>query len=450
MLRIVIFVLLGALLSGYTCVRAQDSSSSSGEQPSGVTNPTQGADADSQFVSAEVTAAEAAISASNWKAAEGKLDPWLLSHPNDARALFDAGYVADAQNRLDDAASLYRRATAANPKSLEAHLSLGLLLARQGKPDDARPELVAATKLDPGEAGPALKARAWRALAQLDRPEPGVNNDTTAASNDLLEALRLSPERAADTLLAAGLAEQAGQIDAAEAAYRRILEKDPKSEPANSGLAHLLIRKKQYPEAETLLRSALEKLPDDPALTAQLAAVLAAQDNAEALPLLQKLHTAHPDDKAITSMLAGVLAVSGDAAGSDQLYLKLLVASPIDSDLLVAHGENLVSLKRFEEAFPVFGKATQLDPGNGAAWSGLAFTASKVKQPSVVLHALTERSKYLSENASTYFLWATSYDTLHDKVQAAVYYHHFLDSSAGRFPDQEWQARQRIQLLERK
>jgi predicted Zn-dependent protease len=449
-LRIVFFVLLGGLLSGSTCGRAQDSSSSSGEQPSGVTNPAQGPDADSQSLSAEVTAAEAAISASNWKAAEAKLDPWLLSHPNDARALFDAGYVADAQNRLDDAVSLYRRATAANPKSLEAHLSLGLLLARQGKPADARPELIAATKLDPGEAGPDLKARAWRALAQLDRPEPGANNDTTPASNDLLEALKLSPETPADTLFAASLAEQAGQIDAAEAAYRRILEKDPKSEPANSGLAHLLIRKKQYPEAETLLRSALEKRPDDPALTAQLAAVLAAQDDAEALPLLQKLHTAHPDDKAITSMLAGVSAVAGDAAGSDQLYLKLLAASPIDSDLLVAHGENLVSLSRFADAFSVFGKATEIDPANGAAWSGLAFTASKTKQPSVALHALTERSKYLPENASTYFLWATSYDTMHDKAQAAVYYHHFLDSSAGRFPDQEWQARQRLQLLERK
>ena len=53
---------------------------------------------------AEVTAAEAAIAGSDWKTAEAKLDPWLVSHPEDARALFDAGYVADAQNRLDDAA----------------------------------------------------------------------------------------------------------------------------------------------------------------------------------------------------------------------------------------------------------------------------------------------------------------------------------------------------------
>ncbi len=77
--------------------------------------------------------------------AEAKLDAWLTTHATDARALFDAGYVADAQNRLDDAVNLYRRATVADAQSFEAHLSLALLLARQKNLADARPELVAAT-----------------------------------------------------------------------------------------------------------------------------------------------------------------------------------------------------------------------------------------------------------------------------------------------------------------
>jgi hypothetical protein len=59
------------------------------------------------------------------------------------------------------------------------------------------------------------------------------------------------------------------------------------------------------------------------------------------------------------------------------------------------------------------------------------------------------RSKYLPEVPSTYFLWATSYDSLHQKAAAVAYYHHFLDSAAGKFPDQEWQARQRLILLEK-
>ncbi len=393
----------------------------------------------------EVADAEAAIVKSDWDTAEKKLTPYVAVHPDDARALFDAGYVADSQNRLDDAAGLYRRAVRANPKSFEAQLMLGLLLARQGKLADARPELAAATALEVGDAGPAAKARAWRALAQIDK-----SSDPVQSSTDLLEALKLTPETVDDTLLAAEIADQAGQYESAEAAYRRVLAKDPKSASANAGLAHLLIARKQYPEAETMLRSALEQSPDDPALTAQLATVLVAENKAEAVPLLEKLHDAHPKDASITEMLAQVLAESGDTAGSDRLYAILLASNPNDASLLVAHGQNLVRELKLMEAFGVFDKATQLDPANADAWSGLAFAASKTGQPAIVLHALTMRSKYLPENPSTYFLWATAYDTLHNKAAASAYYHHFLDAAGGKFPNEEWQAKQRLIVLEKK
>jgi tetratricopeptide (TPR) repeat protein len=399
----------------------------------------------SQPVSAEVVKAEAAIVNSDWKTAETKLASWLAAHPADARALFDAGYVADAQNRLDEAAGLYRRAVEANPQSFEAHAELGLLLARQGKPVEAKPELAVATQLEAGDAGDGAKARVWRALAQIDRAE-----DPAKASEDLLEALKLSPESPEDTLLAASLADQSGHYEAAEQAYRRVLAKEPNSAPANAGLAHLLIARKEYPEAEALLRKALAQSPDDPALTAQLATVLAAQDKAEALPLFQKLHDAHPQDAAISRMLAAVLAEAGDAAGSDKLYAALLAASPEDPALLVAHGQNLIHLLNYTAAFAAFDKATRLDSANADGWSGLAFAASRTNQPSITLHALTMRSKYLPEVPSTYFLWATAYDTLRQKAQAAAYYHHFLDSSAGKFPNQEWQAHQRLRVLEGK
>ena len=433
MSRLAFFVLLLASVATF----GQSSSQSSEQQAPAAATP--------QPVSEEVAEAEAAIVKSDWKAAETKLETWLAAHPADARALFDAGYVADAQNRPDDAVGLYRRAVEANPQSFEAHVEMGLLLARQGKQAEARPELAAATQLAPGVAGPDAKARAWRALAQIDR-----TNDPAEASTDLLEALKLAPETPEDTLLAASLADQSGQADAAEAAYRRVLAEDPKSAAANAGLAHILIARKQFPEAEALLRTALEKLPDDPVLSAQLAAVLAAQDKAEALPLLQKLHTALPNNAVISRMLAEVLAEAGDAAGSDKLYAGLLAAQPDDPELLVSHGQNLLHLLKYAEALAAFDKATRLDAANGDGWSGLAIAASRTNQPSITLHALTMRSRYLPELPSTYFLWATAYDSLHDKAAAVTYYHHFLDASAGKFPNQEWQARQRLLLLEGK
>jgi tetratricopeptide (TPR) repeat protein len=398
----------------------------------------------------ELTDAEESIATSDWKTASSKLDAYLLTHANDARALFDAGYVADHQDQLDRAASFYRRAVEANPSSFESHLGLGLLLARQGKRDEAHTELAAATALDPGAAGPELKARAWRALARLDKPGPDGEGNADLATKELLEALKISPETPDDTLLAADLAEAAGNHDAAAAAYRRILASDPKSVAANSGLAHVLIGLKQYPEAEKSIRAALQQQPENPVLNAQLATVLAAQNNPDALPLLQKLHTAHPESAPITSMLADVLAESGDAAGSDKLYTALLAKDPDDVSLLVSHGQNLVRQQQYSQALAAFDKAAKLDSANADAWSGIAFSASKLHQPSLAIHALTMRSKFLPDVPATYFLWATSYDTLNDRVAAITYYHHFLDSSGGKFPDQEWQAKQRLLVLEKK
>lgn len=421
--------------SGFPAL-AQESSSVQETQTPAVEGP-----------SLEIAKAEAAMVKSDWKTAEPIVDAWLAAHPADARALFDAGYMADAQGRNDDAVKFYRKAVEVDPKSFEAEISLGLLLARLGRAAEARPVLETATTLDPSPAGPAAKGKAWRAMARIDAHGIDGKPDPAQASIDLLEALKLSPETPEDTLMAAGLAEANGDSAAAETTYRNVLKKEPDSGPATAGLAHLLIAQKKYPEAEELLQTALKKTPDDPAMTAQLAAVLVAQDKAEALPLLQEFHAKHLQDAAIARMLAQVEADAGEYAESDLLYGPLLAASPKDSELLSGHGQNLIRLHRYAEAVEAFQSATAIDETNGDAWNGLAFAAFQTHQPAITLHALTMRSKYLPESATIYFLWATAYDTLHDKKQAAAYYHRFLESAAGKLPDQEWQARQRLALL---
>ncbi len=104
------------------------------------------------------------------------------------------------------------RAAAADATFFEPHLSLGLLLARNGQSKEAHAELTTATTLNAPD--PALKARAWRALARLDQ----LANDPAAASTDLLAAIKLSPETPSDILLSAELAEAIGDLSASEAA----------------------------------------------------------------------------------------------------------------------------------------------------------------------------------------------------------------------------------------
>jgi len=408
-------------------------------------------------VSAEVLKAEAAMQTGDWKTAEPVLDSWLAAHGEDGRALFDAAYIADAQGRDADATGLYRKALAVNSKSFEAEVSLGLLLARMGRAAEARPALWAATSMEPSADGAfdlkAAKAKAWRALAEIDahgvEGDGEVAKDPAQASIDLLEALKLSPENEGDTLLAASLAETSGDLAGAETAYRKALKGDADSGGAATGLAHVLIEEKKYPEAEELLTGALKRQPESAAMTAQLAAVYVAEDKSDALPLLVGWHAKHPQDAVLTRMLAGVEADAGEYEKSDVLYVELLTSKPKDGELLTGHGQNLIRQRRYAEALKVFEEATAVDETNGDAWNGVAFASFQTHQPQITIHALTVRSKYLPDSAIIYFLWATAYDTLHDKKQAVAYYHRFLESSAGKLPDQEWQAKQRLALMEK-
>ncbi len=400
--------------------------------------------------SPEVVKAETAIASRDYKTAEPLLNAWLASHPTDGRALFDAAYIADVENRSEDALGLYRRCVAADPKNFPAQISLGLLLARMGKPVEARQALVAATQLDPGVEGKTATAQAWRALAEIDRNGVDGKPDYAQASADMMEALKLTPETKHDTLFAAGLAEASGQSEEAEAAYRRLLAHDPNSMAATTGLAHVLISEKKYTDAEALLRPALEKSPDDITLTAQLAAVLVAEDKADAIPLLEKVHAQQPENDEITRMLAQVDADAGEFAQSDALYVALLSKRPKDADLLTGHGQNLIRQGQFTPALPVMEQATTLDPNNGDAWSGMAFAASELNQPQLVIQALTMRAKVLPDSAPVDFLFATAYDKLRDKKSAILYYQRFLDLDAGKLKNQEWQAKQRIELLQKR
>jgi predicted Zn-dependent protease len=217
---------------------------------------------------------------------------------------------------------------------------------------------------------------------------------------------------------------------------------------ANAGLAQLLIKQKKYSDAEPLLKSALARDPRDPGPNAQLATALLAQDkNDEALPVLETLSQLEPGNASVDQMLADAYSQAGHPEKAEPIYAKMALAQPGNEEILAGQGENLIRERQYLQAQTVLERAVRLKPDDGDAWSGLAFAASEDKQYSVALHALTMRAKYLEETPATYFLWATSYDNLHQSKQAQEYYHRFLAAAGGKFPDQEWQAKHRLVAL---
>jgi tetratricopeptide (TPR) repeat protein len=392
--------------------------------------------------------AEIKIDQKDFEGARALLAKYLRQNPVDARALFDLGYVEDATGHQEAAAVDYRKAITADPKQFEPHLSLGLLLAHQGLYSSAREEVKQATLLTPDPPNSAAQAQAFRTLAELDRTA-----DPPAARDALVEALKLSPETPADLLLTAQIAEANDDLELAQEAYQRLLATHPApsaslAASATGGLAQLLIKQKKYSEAEPLLKSALARDPHDVAMNAQLATALLGQGkNDEALPVLETLTQLEPGNASVNQMLADAYSQAGHPEKADPIYARMAQADPGNEDVLAAQGENLIRERQYPQAQDVLQRAVKLKPDDGDAWSGLAFAASENKQYQVALQALSMRAKYLPETPATYFLWATSYDSLHLSKLAREYYLKFLTASDGKFPDQEWQAKHRLVAL---
>jgi Tfp pilus assembly protein PilF len=408
--------------------------------------------ADSTTTASPLEQAEDAIAAQHYAEAKKLLLTITAANPKDARALYDLGYTDEALNDTTSSESAYRAAIAADPKNFEAHAALGVLLEPHN-PTEARKELASALELTPAANAAAARARVLRELAQLDAAA-----NPTAASDELLAAIKLTAETPQDTLLTAQIAENLGDPADAEAAYRRALLAGPNDPDAAYAFAGLLIREAKLPDAEAVLAPALKANPANSPLAAQLARVYMLQnEDAKAVPLLEAQHTQHPQDNATTRMLADIDSSTGKPDEADALYQQLLSASPDDIELLSARGDNLIRLNKPAEALALLQKAATLFLAKPAAlpstdsrvqlFNGLAFAASQNDQPSAVLAALDQRVQYAPETAPTLFLRATAHDHLHHVPQARSFYTQFIAAAGDKYPNETWEAKHRLIAL---
>jgi len=122
--------------------------------------------------------------------AEKALDYVLSLRPEDARALYNLGFVRAEQGRLDEALEISRRAVQADPALTAARLNLALLCLRQGRSDEAREQLEqVAAEAD----APADRVRAHASLARMlaEDTDPAQR---AAALGHAETALQLDPQ----------------------------------------------------------------------------------------------------------------------------------------------------------------------------------------------------------------------------------------------------------------
>jgi Flp pilus assembly protein TadD len=389
-------------------------------------------------------AAETAIEQQEFAKARQLVMAALTDHPQDTRALYDLGFIEFATDHKEQAEQDYRRVIEIDPTLPQAHMALARLFVTTDRKPEAREQLDLVIK-NPKASG-TLKGEAWRTLANLD-----LATDPSVARLDLLHALEVSPETPQDTLLTGHLAEALGDNETAIKAYRKLLTDKQLELDAYAALGRVYLKVQQNDQVITLLQDVQAAHPEDVSIVAEYATALAnTGQGAKALLLLEKAHEDEPSNTTVTRLLADVANTNGRPDEAEGLYVQLLKLTPKDPELLSSYGSSLIRQQRYFEAEPPLEQAVALKPDLGEAWGSLAFAASKQEQYQQVLTYLTQRKKYLPENASTYFLWATAYDKLRHTKEAIAYYHLFLDSSGGKFPDQEFQIRHRLIVLEHK
>ena len=409
-------------------------------------------DSDRQAPSPEAATlakAEAAIAGDRFADAVALLMPLATPGQGNERVFYDLGFAQDALGHDEAAATAYRRALSLDANDAAARVSLGLLLARGADRAAAEDQLIAATKIT--GAQPALIARAYRALAQIH-----LDTKPDAARADLLAALKLSTETPEDAALAAEIAVALHDDAAARDAYAHAAQMAPGDPEVAVGYARLLSRERKYAEAQAALQPAIAAHPDNRELLSESAAQQLLQGHTEdAIRSLEQLHAGAPGDRPIARLLASAYVTSGTPEKASPLYAALLAAQPDDTGLQVEWADCLIRQKRSAEAEPVLQHAlakpgASTDPQARAnAYGMLAFAASANHDAETVLKALATRETVAPSTAPYTFLSATAHDTLHHTKQAADQYRLFVQQSGGKFPDQEWQAQQRLHILDR-
>ena len=408
-----------------------------------------------------VAAAEKALEAGDTRTAQRDLTALAAERPADPRLQYDLGFAAEGNDDLATARKAYAAAIAAAPEMVEPRVALGLLDVRTGVDvDHGVGELRHAAAMT--SADPSIRARALRALAVVDQP-----TQPAQAQDELAQAIKLTGEKPQDVTLGADMANRAGDLPDAEAAYRRALQQPGDHTDAALGLAHNLLAQHRAEEAVAVLSDNIVKDPanlrmadDNLQLTAALASAQAAagRPNAgiDALVHLRESNHAAAADPAVTRELADLYASTGDTAHAGPMLQQLLTEQPGDPHLLDSYGSVLVREQQYAEAQRVFALASSKRQAfhSDDEWAEteghLAFAASKNHDPQAVLQALAARATVEPNSPASLFLSATAHDTLHQYRQAGDDYRAFL-ALAGKdsaYSNESFEARHRLIALQ--
>ena len=383
--------------------------------------------------------------------------------------LSQQGLKALDEKQYQAAVDDFTKAIAADPKDYSLHFNLALAYSLQGHNADAIPEYKKTLELKPDLYEAELNLGI--SLLREKQPAEAVPYFTSAVAQK-------ANEYRPNYYLAAALL-GAGDFAKAEQQYLKSLAIDPKSPDSELGLAHALAGENKLEDAATHFKSAAalnakyhddllelatmyekanqsdqamaiyREFPDNPGAQERLGTLLLkAGKAADAIPCFQAAVEKSPTE-ANRAGLAEAFLKNNQPDKAQPVVEQILAADPDNFDIRMLHGRLIRDQRKFPEAAAEFERATKLQPDSEQAWSELAGVLVMEENYQPALAALDRIAALHAEKPGHVFLRAIVLDKIRDLKPALEAYERFLQLSHGENPNQEWQAQQRIKLLQR-
>ena len=393
--------------------------------------------------------------AGRWNDATALLEKAAADHPADDTLAVALARVYARTGHFGQAEELLKQRIAAKPNDPTLGDTLGQLYLATGRAADAKKfynALLAQRPNDPsamlGLADAAIAEKNWTdAVDEIKRaeaaapqnPAPGVKLvDLYIARQDWKNASATAAELAAkfpssvDVLDAQARAENGSRdVAGAIAAYKRAYELAPSQILAR--YVAVLKTAKKYPEAQAVLRDALNRAPQNPAIKADLirvaaniggvdAGLAAARDLAqkepdnplfdivsadllshagrlnEAIGLLERDHAAKPDSDGLTTALARLYSDAGHPDKAETLLSTRLSADPGNYAVAATLASLYLENKKYDAAIAQYSKIVDTHPAEPTALNNLAWLYQQ-KGNLDEAEALAERAAAVSPNA---------------------------------------------------
>jgi tetratricopeptide (TPR) repeat protein len=376
-----------------------------------------------------------ALEEGRYEAAVQALTKAVTDDPKDYYSHFSLALAYGALRKDAEAVAEYRKTLELKPGLYEAELNAGMLLVRDKEPAEALPLLEDAASQKPGE----LRPRFYLAEALLETGVP------ERAEESFRAALAIDPKSPESNLgMAQALARQ-GKLAEAAPVFRRAIELDPSYRNALLELARLYDKNNQPAEAIAIYK----EFPGNASASERLGQLLVeSKQYAEGVSRLEAAYARDPS-AANRILLAQAYILNGQREKALPLLEKSVAAEPGNFDIRMAYARELRDLRRFPEAAAQFQAAARVKPADARAWSELAAVLYMTGDAGNALAAI-DRARELGEDTpGNWFFRAMILDKAKQLKPALEAYQKFLAASGGKFPDQEFQARQRARIIQK-